>query len=172
MAAVGCRLNSEICFLPGRLRWTLLPTKRYADSLSGREWDAGTLLLGYRRPLFERGRVLNVDWTSYSFILFFSRRYYFAFVETLPCVDKNAFLKNCSYRFVQNKGFVTVEANPQWQTEPLTLFHVETCAKIRRWSCFASNAWVMFQFYTRFNKNGLCGVLNFILRKDFLVWKI
>jgi len=29
------RPQPEICFLPGRLRWTLLPKERYGNSLSG-----------------------------------------------------------------------------------------------------------------------------------------
>ena len=33
--AVSGRPKPEICFLPGRLRWTLLPKERYGNSLSG-----------------------------------------------------------------------------------------------------------------------------------------
>jgi len=47
----------DICFLPGPLRWTLLPKHRYSDSLSDRgsntrlhTWEADALRLSYRRP--------------------------------------------------------------------------------------------------------------------------
>jgi len=33
--AIGGRPKLELCFLPGRLRWTLLPKERYGNSLSG-----------------------------------------------------------------------------------------------------------------------------------------
>jgi len=36
VTAIGGRPKPEICFLPGRLGWTLLPKERYGDSLSGR----------------------------------------------------------------------------------------------------------------------------------------
>jgi len=38
--AIGSSPKLEICFLPGRLRWTLLPKERYGDSLSGRRSNA------------------------------------------------------------------------------------------------------------------------------------
>jgi len=47
----------EICFLPGQLRWTLLPNEYYGDSLSSpgsnpqsTNWEVDTLLVSYRRP--------------------------------------------------------------------------------------------------------------------------
>ena len=47
----------EICFLPGQLRWTILPKERYGDSLSAGEsdtqpssWEVDTVPLSYRRP--------------------------------------------------------------------------------------------------------------------------
>jgi len=36
VTATGCKPKPEISFLPGWLRWTLLPKERYSDSLSGR----------------------------------------------------------------------------------------------------------------------------------------
>jgi len=36
VTVIGGRPKPELCFLPGRLRWTLLPKVRYGDSLSGR----------------------------------------------------------------------------------------------------------------------------------------
>jgi len=33
---IGGRRMPELCFLPGRLRWTILPKERYGESLSGR----------------------------------------------------------------------------------------------------------------------------------------
>jgi len=48
--AIGGRPKPKLCFLPGRLRWTLLPKERYGDSLSGRgsntqpsNWDVESL---------------------------------------------------------------------------------------------------------------------------------
>jgi len=35
VTAIGGRPKPELCFLPGRLRWTLLPRKRCGNSLSG-----------------------------------------------------------------------------------------------------------------------------------------
>ena len=35
MTAVGARPKPEVCFFPGRLRWTLLLKERYGDWLSG-----------------------------------------------------------------------------------------------------------------------------------------
>jgi len=56
--AIGGRPKHEVCFLPGRLRWTLFPVDRYGNSFSGRgsntqpsSWVAGTLPLSYWRPL-------------------------------------------------------------------------------------------------------------------------
>jgi len=37
VTAIGGRPKPELCFLPGRLRWTLLPNERYGNSLSGCE---------------------------------------------------------------------------------------------------------------------------------------
>jgi len=34
VTAIGGRPKPELCFLPGRLRWTLLPKERYGNSLS------------------------------------------------------------------------------------------------------------------------------------------
>jgi len=52
VSAIGGRLKLEICFLPGRLGWTLLPKERYSDSLSCRwsniqpsNWEADSLSL-------------------------------------------------------------------------------------------------------------------------------
>jgi len=36
VTAISGRLTPEICFLPGQLRWSLLPKERYGDLLSGR----------------------------------------------------------------------------------------------------------------------------------------
>ena len=54
MTALGGRPKPELCFLPGRLRWTLLLKKRYGNSLSGcgsntqpSNWEADTLPLSY-----------------------------------------------------------------------------------------------------------------------------
>ena len=56
VTAIGGRLKPEVCFLPGRLRWTLLPKERYGNSLSGcgsttqpSNWEADTLPLSYCR---------------------------------------------------------------------------------------------------------------------------
>ena len=50
------RPKPELCFLPGRLRWTLLPKEHYSNSLSGcgsntqpSNWEADTLPLNYCR---------------------------------------------------------------------------------------------------------------------------
>jgi len=57
--AISGMATPEMCFLPGQLRWTLLPKKRYGNSLSGRgsntqlsnsNWGADTLSLSHRRP--------------------------------------------------------------------------------------------------------------------------
>ena len=56
VTAIGGRPKPEIRFLPGQLRWTLLPKERYGDSLScgwntqPSTWAADTLPLSYRRP--------------------------------------------------------------------------------------------------------------------------
>jgi len=57
VTAIGGRSKPELCFLPGRLRWTLLPMERCGNSLSGcgsttkpSSWGADTLLLSYCRP--------------------------------------------------------------------------------------------------------------------------
>jgi len=49
VTAIGGRPKPEMCFLPGRLRWTLLPKERYGNSLSGcgsndqpSNWEADT----------------------------------------------------------------------------------------------------------------------------------
>jgi len=50
VTAIGGRPKPELCFLPGRLRWTLTPKERYGNSLSGcgsntqpSDWEADTL---------------------------------------------------------------------------------------------------------------------------------
>jgi len=53
--AISGMPTPEVCFLPGQLRWTLLPKERNSDSLSGcgspnLPIEADTLLLSYRRP--------------------------------------------------------------------------------------------------------------------------
>jgi len=55
--AIGSRLKPEICFLPGWLRWILLPKESYGDSLSGcglntqpSNWEVDTLPLTYCCP--------------------------------------------------------------------------------------------------------------------------
>ena len=52
MTAIGGRPKPELCFLLGRLRWTLLPKESYGNSLSGcasntqpSNWKADTLPL-------------------------------------------------------------------------------------------------------------------------------
>jgi len=57
VTAIYDRSKPEICDLPGRLRWTLLPKERHGDSLSGREsntqpsnWEATPL--SYRHHIF------------------------------------------------------------------------------------------------------------------------
>jgi len=52
MTASGGRPKPELCFLPGWLRWTLLPKEHYGNSLSGcglntqpSNWEADTLPL-------------------------------------------------------------------------------------------------------------------------------
>jgi len=54
VTAIGGRPKPELCSLPGRLRWTLLPKEHYGNSLSGRgsktqpsNWEADTLPLSY-----------------------------------------------------------------------------------------------------------------------------
>ena len=49
VTAIGGRPKPELCFLPGRLRWTVLPKERYGNSLSGcgsntqaSNWEADT----------------------------------------------------------------------------------------------------------------------------------
>jgi len=37
LTAIGGRPKPELCFLPGRLRWTILPKERYGNALSGCE---------------------------------------------------------------------------------------------------------------------------------------
>ena len=56
VTVIGSRPKPELCFLPGRLRWTLLPKECYGDSFSDRRsntqpfnWEADTLSLNYRR---------------------------------------------------------------------------------------------------------------------------
>ena len=55
VTAVSGRPKPEICPLPGRFGWTLLPKECYGSSLSGRgsttqpsNWEADTLPLSYR----------------------------------------------------------------------------------------------------------------------------
>ena len=57
VTAVSGRPKPEWCFLPGRLRWTLLPKECYSNSLSGcgsntqpSNWEAVPLRLSYCRP--------------------------------------------------------------------------------------------------------------------------
>jgi len=57
VTAIGGRPKPELCFLPGRLRWTLLPKEHYGNSLSGYgsntqlyNWGADNLPLSYAAP--------------------------------------------------------------------------------------------------------------------------
>ena len=55
--------QAQACFLPGWLRWTLLPKEGYGDSLSGRRSN----LSFQRRPLYHWAIAAPTsDWTSYS----------------------------------------------------------------------------------------------------------
>jgi len=56
VTAISGRPKPELCFLPGWLRWTLLPKECYGDPLSGcvvdwtpNPWEADTLPLSYCR---------------------------------------------------------------------------------------------------------------------------
>jgi len=40
--AIGGRPKPEVCFCPGRLRWTLFLKNRYGHSISGRESNSQT----------------------------------------------------------------------------------------------------------------------------------
>jgi len=57
VTTIGGRQKSELCFLPGWLKWTLLPKERYGNSHSGcgsntqpSIWESDTLPLNYCRP--------------------------------------------------------------------------------------------------------------------------
>jgi len=59
VTAVGGRPKPELCFLPGRLRWTLFPKERYGNSLSGcrsntqpSNWEPDTLARTIDAPLY------------------------------------------------------------------------------------------------------------------------
>jgi len=58
VTAIGGKPKPEIYFLPGRLKWALLPKERFGDSLSGRgsnvqpsNWEADILPLINRYPI-------------------------------------------------------------------------------------------------------------------------
>jgi len=60
VTAIGGRSKPESCFLPGRLRWTLLSKDRYSNSLSGcgsytqpSNWEEDTLPLSSLPPHFD-----------------------------------------------------------------------------------------------------------------------
>jgi len=67
--AINGRPKPEICFLPGRLKWTLLPEERY-NALSSRgsntqpsSWEANTLPLYYRRPC-ETSKIVQSEYNE------------------------------------------------------------------------------------------------------------
>ena len=74
VTAIGGRPEPDLCFLPGRWRWTLLPEERYGNSLSvcgsntqPSNWEADILPLSNSLKVLEQRCEIVHYWTADSF---------------------------------------------------------------------------------------------------------